>query len=424
MIDQLEDLLSQKYPTRDPDIESAWRKGLRRRRIKLTGSVIAAVAVAAAGVAVGVSAFEGTAVQKVTTAGQPAATPDSSVYAAGDCGTVYRVSPGASTLTPVATIRALSRPPFWPTGMVVDRERRTAYVADSNAVWPVNLLSGTVGKPISFEGTIETLNLSPDEGTLYVGIAAQASKSGHDSLVPVSLPSGRRDAPIDLPGVPIAVLTAPDASVAYVDIAEVWAGSHEQSHLVTPGRVAVVNLRRRSVSRQLTGTGSAGLDLVGLSPDGKLAYAYTSYTGSDIETVSTSSGQVLTTVPLPQAAQAISLNGFALAPDARTLYLLVWSASPDNQSAIFAVDLALGNVRLFAYLPGYGPDELTLTSNGDTLWFTQASVPAAVPDQLAGTPLPGGRTSVIADARGCTLAAINTPGRASRSPTGIDTGRH
>jgi len=419
MTDQFLDLLEEKLPiTAAPDIESAWRQGLRRRRLKVTGRLTAVVAVAAI-ITITLLSLQGAPTHQVLATGQPTAGLPSTLYAAGDCGTLYEVAP-ATGLKAIATISGLTGR-NGPTGLAIDQQGNTAYVAGPNQVWPVNLTSGTVGNPIDFAGTVETLNLAPDGSTLYVGTTSQ-STSNRGSLIPVSLPSGQPETPIELPGTPIAVLIGPDASTAYVDIAEVWAGTSPNASLVAAGEVATVDLRDGAVMHQLKGTGQNGLYFVGLSADGALAYAYSSYTAADIETVETNSGRVVSSIPL---SQPVALNGFAFSPSTETLYLLAQPApGAEQQSAIFAVDLTLGTTRLVTYLEGYGQMNLTLGGDQRTLWFAQAPSNGAVPDQLGVATLPAGTTSVIAEQPGCTLSVQNSPGRPSASPTGIDTGRH
>ena len=122
---------------------------------------------------------------------------------------------------------------------------------------PVDLRTGTIGKPISKVSNCQSIAIGGNGQTLYVA-GCGGSVRKFKTILPVNVRTGTAGTPIAVPGSPIGVYVSPDGRIAYA---------------VTNGDATLspVDLATGTLGKVITVPDGVG-DLA-ISPEGHMAYA-------------------------------------------------------------------------------------------------------------------------------------------------------
>jgi DNA-binding beta-propeller fold protein YncE len=147
----------------------------------------------------------------------------------------------------------------------------TAYVTSFSDAWtgsrwrdwagkvtPVNLATGTLGKPILVGGAPSDIAITPNGATAYV-----VNTDDINTVIPVNLATGIPGKPIPDPEGPEAIAIAPDGATAYVTNGS--GGSNDQDGSVTP-----INLATGTPGKPIPVGGDP--EAIAISPQGTEAY--------------------------------------------------------------------------------------------------------------------------------------------------------
>ncbi len=122
-----------------------------------------------------------------------------------------------------------------PTAIAITPDGTTAFVANSgdnvpvshapgaiDTVTPINLLTGTAGKPITVGNNPDAIAITPD------GTMAYVANSGGSTVTPINVSTEEPGTPITVGSGPSAIAITPDGSTAYV--------ANNNDNTVTPDR--------------------------------------------------------------------------------------------------------------------------------------------------------------------------------------------
>lgn len=222
---------------------------------------------------------------------------------------------------------------------------RTAYgIGYSDGIVPIDLRTGTIGKPISKVSNCQSISTGGTGKTLYV---TGCGDNGADftSITPVDVKSGAAGTPITVPGGPEAVYVSPDGRTAYV-------GTNGGSTL------SIVDLTTGALGNVITVPDGVG-DLA-FNRAGSMAYA----TGNSDEAVGGGRQySFVTPIDLKTgvAETPIALlhdpYGIALSPDGRTAYVTggtypPGAVGPPIPPDVTSINLETGRVASTYSIPG------------------------------------------------------------------------
>lgn len=168
-------------------------------------------------------------------------------------GRIVYVVAGSESVVPVSVRTGAAGKPI-PVGphagwIAIAPDGATAYVTSFSRTWsggrwhnrggkvtPVNLASGTAGKPIPVGGAPSDIAIAPDGRTAYV-----INTDDINTIVPVNLATRIPGEPIADPDGPGAIAIAPDGATAYITNSS-GNKSHDQDGSVTPLTLATTTL--------------------------------------------------------------------------------------------------------------------------------------------------------------------------------------
>jgi len=255
-------------------------------------------------------------------------------------------SEGVATRIPVGT---------YPDAVAVDGSM--AYVANytSGTVTPVDLRTGTAGKPIPVGAGPAAIAISTQLDRAYVTDDGTSSSLG-DSVTPIDLKTLKALAPIAVGAGPQGIAITPDGLKAYVaDAGAIVAGqSGPVGHTVTP-----IDLKTGRAERPITvGNGPTG---VAITPDGGTVFV-TNLDSLSVTPINVSTDQALAAIAVPGGPVAVVVaDGDAWVVDTPS------SQSPGNNVVPISVSSDKAGKPITV---AKGVQAIALTPDGKTAWVT------------------------------------------------------
>ena len=248
--------------------------------------------------------------------------------------------------------RAIPSPPG--KAVTVAPDGRTLYEIGEAGIVPVDLRTGTTGRPISRVSNCQSISIGGHDRTLYVAGCGD-SAAGFKTILPVSVKTGTAGAPIAVPGNPSGVSVSPDGLTAYV-----------QTNLgatLTP-----VDLATGAIGSVITVPD--GVSELAISPDGSMAYA----TGNSDEGIGGKQYSFVTPINLKTgvAETPIALlhdpYGIVVSPDGRTAYVTggsypAGSVGPPVPPDVTSINLLAGRLEQTYSIPGGASGIFNVTSS-------------------------------------------------------------
>ncbi len=278
--------------------------------------------------------------------------------------------------------------PITPVQVLVTPDGRTAYAfgLESSSIVPIDLATRTAMPPISLSASPNDVALSPDGTRLYATV-------GNNSFVILDARSGQVLSTIDVPAGVGSIVVSHNGTTAYVDAS---GSSFEQSPDFYSGgdTITSINLAARKVGA--TFTLPAPANIFAISNDDTVLYASASPTSGNgppsfLYEINVSTGALGTPEPMTD-----SLNNFDLAPSGTTAYI---DGSGDN-------DVVPMNLSTFAIghpiAVGQNPSQAAFSGNG-TYMVIGTLKGVVVVDLATGhvdppIPLPPSGTTITAKA--------------------------
>lgn len=186
-----------------------------------------------------------------------------------------------------------------------------AYGAGTSGIVPIDLRTGSVGKPISRIDGCQSISTGGSGQTLYVAGCGEGY-NGFKTIVPVSAKTGAVGTPIRVPGGPLGVFVSPDGRTAYAVT--------NRGATLSPVNLATGVLGRVIVVPN-------GVSDFAISPDGTMGYATGTHSDGGVGPNGTGQYTYITPINLKtgQAEQPIALLhdplGIVLSPDGRSAYV-------------------------------------------------------------------------------------------------------
>lgn len=209
--------------------------------------------------------------------------------------------------------------------------------------------------------------------------------AGENAVVPVDTVTGAVLKPVPLGKlVPWAIAVAPDGKLAYVAVAA-WPTL----------AITVISTRSGAVVRTIPIPGPGGMvTVIGVTPNGKMLYV--SF-GSTVVPVRTADAKVFKPI-----ATNVSVTGFVFTPDSRKLYVNSWNGK------VVPISITTNTAGTPIALPAYEAG-LAITPSGRTLYVASgnALTPISTATDKARTPIrfaeqvinvaisPNGRTAYV-----------------------------
>jgi DNA-binding beta-propeller fold protein YncE len=384
-------------PPIGPVVQNALRVGIKLRRRRRVRAVAAGAAVVAVICAAALVMSGATGNQPATPASNGA-----TVYVLGTGMTHSTVTPiAAATNTPGQPIalRPRSGSAFFP-GMAITPNGKTIYAFDGpSAVLPISTTRNRTGRPIDVVHNANRrttqLAVTPDGKTLYVLDSSNA-------VIPISTATNRPGTAIQLgPFSPYSEMAVtPDGKTLYVAIS-----GGESSSYVIP-----ITTATNMPGKRITVAGAVATIVA--APDGKIVYLVGNI-GDEIEVTPIATATNTPGKPIIVAAGNISVTQpVVMTPDGQTIYITdsVTNGANINVMDVIAFATATNrNVKTFRF-DALSVDGMAITPDGRTLYVVtqppgtkkQVSVPGD-PDAYSCVNPPGEVTPIV--------TATNTAGR-------------
>jgi YVTN family beta-propeller protein len=239
--------------------------------------------------------------------------------------TAYMASSTNDVVVPVnLATRAIGKPiPIGPPGtpempgpdapwaIAITPDGDTAYVTDvgTNTVTPINLATGTPGKPIPVGNEPFGIAIAPNGKTAYVTNSGGPTETGGDTVTPINLATNTAGKPIKVGKYPYGIAITPGGGTAYVANGAISAG---QVSTVTP-----IDLTTGKPGKAIKASSGSG---VVVSPTGTTAYVSSS--GHFVTPISTKTNKPGKRIRMarPPTDMAVTPGWYAQAhvPSART----------------------------------------------------------------------------------------------------------
>lgn len=274
-------------------------------------------------------------------------------------------------------------------GQVPRHRSAKAYVVGRDALFPVDLATGKVGKPLLSSAYPVAVAVSPDGRTAYAGTTGAG-----DSVVPINVATNAAGKPIATPAGAEAIAFSPDGRTAYAagigGVTPISLGTCTVGRVIatpalellgvlaiTPdGRTAYLpgylesaegqpGFLRIDLARGIAGKflPVPGMDAAAVAPDGRMAYVAG---GPFVIPISLVTGKVGKPIKMP----VLGGGSIAITPDGRTAY--VGNVKPEAPDAgiVVPVDLAAGTAEKPIHVPNYpySLTEIAITANGRTAY--------------------------------------------------------
>ena len=339
----------------------------------------------------------------------------------------------------------------------------TAYVTnfDSGTVTPVDLGTGTTGKPIPVGSGPDAIAITPDGKTAYVtdmgvGCGATLAVCPPGTVRPLYLASGKVGKPIQVGSGPDAIAITPDGKMAYVANGG-GANGGPQANSVTPIDLATGATGRpiSTVSAATPTTVEAWPRAIAITPDGRTAYVANGL-GTSVVPIDLATGTAGAPITV-----GIDPDAIAITPDGNTAYVADYAddtVTPIN----LATNVPGPPVQVGPTLGRHNhdllwhPTAIAITPDGWTAYVTSkwgfvstvnlttnVATPAGctqydcgpgaipVPRGPAGAPhpdaiaiTPDGRTAYVADPSNGILMPVNLATDAPGQPIAVGSSPH
>jgi DNA-binding beta-propeller fold protein YncE len=292
----------------------------------------------------------------------------------------------------------------------------TAYVTnfDSGTVTPVDLATGTTGKPIKVGSGPDAIAITPDGRTAYVtdmgsGCGATTAVCPPGTVTPLYLATGKVGKPIQVGSGPDAIAITPDSKMAYVANGGGGNGG-PQANSVTPVDLATGTTGRpiSTVSAATSTTVEAWPRAIAITPDGRTAYVANGL-GTTVVPIDLATGTAGAPITV-----GIDPDAIAITPDGNTAY--VANYADDTVTPInLATNVPGPPVQVGPTLGPHNqdlmwhPTAIAITPDGWTAYVTSKWGLVSTVDLTTGVATPAGCTQY-----GCGPGAIPVP----RGPAG------
>ena len=216
---------------------------------------------------------------------------------------------------------------------------------------PINLTTGTIGKPISKINNWQSIALDSNTQTLYLA-GGPIPRDNFTNIVPVGITTGKTGTPIPVPGEPAEIDISPDGRTAYV----LTQGG---------GTLTPVNLATRTVGTPIAVPD--GVSELAIAPSGTMAYATGNAnlgTTSFVTPIDLVTGTVESPISLRHAP-----DGIVLSTDGRTAYVAggtypPGSVGPPVPPDVTSINLTTGRVSGTFSIPGGASGIFNVTGGG------------------------------------------------------------
>ncbi|HTU95332.1 MAG TPA: YncE family protein [Solirubrobacteraceae bacterium] len=375
-------------PPIGPVARNSLRAGIRlRRRLRMRRAAggAAAVAVAAAVIPAAHGVFGHTAGGPRTAA--PFSPPK---VPRVPTGTAYVINSGGGTVTPIDLATGTAGKPIdiagEPVALTAAPDGKTAYVAtgatssrgpsSNQTVTPIDLTTNTAGKPIIFSNPADAIAITPDGRTGYV-IDGFPSRT----VTRVNLATDKPGKQVTLSAPPQEIAMAPDGKTAYLIIAVGVSNADRPRNLYYFARF---DLATSKLGKRLKLSGQPAS--MAIARNGKTAYLVSqssstvvTVTPIDLRTLRAEKAINIITKPLPTKGYIGRPLAIAIAPDGMTAYV-----ADGASSTVTPVDLATGALGKQISLTGkIGSDAIAISSNGAAAYVANQPSSTVTPINLA-----------------------------------------
>jgi YVTN family beta-propeller protein len=365
----------------------------RRTRIRRATGGVAAVVVVAAVIPAATGAFGNT-----SSGPRPEAPFSVPKVPSVPTGTAYVINSGGGTVTPIDLATGTAGKPIdvsgEPVAMAVTPSGKTAYVASgatnsgpeptsAQTVTPIDLATNTAGKPITLTDPADAIAVAPDGKIAYV-INGFPSRT----MTRINLATNTAEKPINLGAEPEQIAMAPGGNTAYLTVAastKVKPGSK-----ITVGSPVQYDFMPFDLATNKLGKpvklGSAQPEAIAIAADGKTAYVVSqssstviAVTPIDLTTLKAEGPIKISTKPGPMQGYYGQPLAIAIAPDGMTAYV-----TDGALSTVTPIDLAADTPGKPISLSGkVGADAIAISSNGAAAYVANQPSSTVTPIDLA-----------------------------------------
>jgi YVTN family beta-propeller protein len=313
-------------------------------------------------------------------------------HVAAPTGTAYVINSGGGTVTPINVATNTAGKPInvsgEPVAMAIAPDGKTAYIASgatnggalptsAQSMIPIDLATGTPGKPIDLQYPPDEIVITPDGKTAYIINGFPST-----TLTPVDLATNTPGKPIKLSVEPEAIAMAPDGKSAYMTIAT---GTGTPANFRPVYGFVPIDLATYKLGKPVKLSGPP--EAFAIAPDGKTAYVtiYSSGTVTPIDLTTDRAGKPIKVGGKPPATASYgNPMAIAIAPDGKTAYVANGASSTVTPINL-ATDRPGKPIRISGKL---GADAIAITPDGSAAYVANQPSSTVTPIDLA-TNTPG-----------------------------------
>ncbi len=375
-------------PAIGPVAGNSLRAGIklrRRARIRRAAGGTAVVVAMAVVIPAATGVFDNTAARPHPgTAHKRAARPH---HEAARTGTAYVINSGGGAVTPINVATNTAGKPIAvsgePVAMAIAPDGKTAYIASGasnggalptsdQSMIPIDLATGTPGKPINLQWPPDEIVITPDGKTAYISNGFPST-----TLTPVDLATGTPGKPVKLSVEPEAIAMAPEGKTAYITT---QTDTGNPPNMRAAYKFVPIDLATYKLGKAVKLSGQPGA--FAIAPDGKAAYvtSFSSGTVTPINLKTDRAGKPIKVSGKPPAAAFYgNPMAIAIAPDGKTAYVANGASSTVTPINL-KTDRAGKPIKISGKL---GADAIAITPDGSAAYVANQPSSTVTPIDLA-----------------------------------------